>query len=621
MKRRLFLRLAGILAVLAGLLFYSYTTIVGIIRTGRQETEIVNATGRQRMQVQQFVRQANLALIGLSISDWDILLQQRALSEATSAKFERTMHALLNGGETQLGGDRVTIPRVDDPEVKGQLQQIAAIWEEVKRASVKVLRSNNKQLRNHPDLTLMQTEASNLVSKVDETLMLMQRRHVQRTNTLILHQTIVLLGGFAMFLLLAAFVYGSIISPLANTIEKLDKSEEQHRHLYEAAPAGLWQADFTTGHFLKVNAAMARLLGTSTEAGLIETGNLFSLLPPGKVADFKASLRSKGEIADFETTLGAEAEKRFLLVSARLYQNENFAEGAVLDITDRKRAEAELERTHKLLVENAHQAGMADIATNVLHNVGNVLNSLNVSCSMAQDRLGKSRTKGFTDAVSLLRQIEESQPREGGKGQQIADYLEKLAEYFTHERVELVREVGSMQENIDHIRTIIALQQSYAKGRTFVEAVKPATVFEEALNVNMTALARHGITVVRNFEEISAVDLEKHKVLQILVNLISNAKYAMDQKRPEEKRLVLSLSRPEPGWIRFEVSDNGVGFSPAEAAKLFQHGYTTKPDGHGFGLHSSALAAAEMKGDLSAHSDGPGCGATFTLNIPLQLQR
>ena len=114
-----------------------------------------------------------------------------------------------------------------------------------------------------------------------------------------------------------------------------------------------------------------------------------------------------------------------------------------------------------------------------------------------------------------------------------------------------------------------------------------------------------------------AVMVDKHKVLQILVNLMRNAKYAMDELGPPEKCLTVSIRRREPGRVVVCVRDNGIGISAENLTRIFNHGFTTKRDGHGFGLHSGLQAARELGGRLCATSDGIGRGATFCLELPV----
>ena len=162
------------------------------------------------------------------------------------------------------------------------------------------------------------------------------------------------------------------------------------------------------------------------------------------------------------------------------------------------------------------------------------------------------------------------------------------------------------------------MQQSYAKVAGVTEPVSPAQLVEDALNINAAALMRHDVRVQREFGESPVLQTEKHKVLQILVNLIRNAKYALDEARRPDKLMTIRVGSDEGGRVKIQVADNGVGIPQQNLTRIFAHGFTTRSDGHGFGLHSSALAVRELGGSLHAHSDGPGTGATFTLLLPCQ---
>jgi signal transduction histidine kinase len=123
------------------------------------------------------------------------------------------------------------------------------------------------------------------------------------------------------------------------------------------------------------------------------------------------------------------------------------------------------------------------------------------------------------------------------------------------------------------------------------------------------------VEVVRELEDVPAMNLDKHKILQIMVNLIQNAKQACGASKGAHKRLTVRVSARE-GWVRIMVIDNGVGIAPPNLTRIFNHGFTTGENGHGFGLHNGALSAREMGGSLSAQSGGTGQGATFTLSLP-----
>lgn len=295
--------------------------------------------------------------------------------------------------------------------------------------------------------------------------------------------------------------------------------------------------------------------------------------------------------------------------------------GASRDITALKEAEAQLEAAHQRIVETSRMAGMAEVASDVLHNVGNVLNSVNVSCSLVIERVKASKAASLSKTASLLN---ENSARLGEfftsdpRGQQIPRYIAALAEHFTGEQAHLMQELEQLLKHIEHIKQIVAMQQSYAKVAGVVESISPAQLVEDAIQINGAALARHDVHLRRDFVDVPVIETERHRVLQILVNLIRNAKYAMDDSGRQDKLLTIRMRPNGNETVQIEVADNGVGIPQENLTRIFSHGFTTRRNGHGFGLHSSALAIKELGGSLVAHSDGPGTGATFTLTLPLR---
>jgi PAS domain S-box-containing protein len=293
--------------------------------------------------------------------------------------------------------------------------------------------------------------------------------------------------------------------------------------------------------------------------------------------------------------------------------------GISKDFTALKQAEVELAAAHERLIETSRLAGMAEVATDVLHNVGNVLNSVNVSCSLAIDRVKASRAASLSKVSAML---EENRGRLGEflvndpRGQQIPGFLAALAEHSTSEQSTLLQELEQLRENVEHIKQIVAMQQSYAKVAGVTESVSAAQLVEDALHINGAALVRHAVKVRRQFEETSPIVTDKHRVLQALVNLIRNAKYALDDSGRPDRLMTLRIGGDGDGHVRIQVSDNGVGITPENLTRIFQHGFTTRHNGHGFGLHSSALAVRELGGSIRVESEGLGKGATFTLLLP-----
>jgi len=310
--------------------------------------------------------------------------------------------------------------------------------------------------------------------------------------------------------------------------------------------------------------------------------------------------------------------------------------GLSRDVTAERDTELALEKAQRDIVDASRAAGMAEVATGVLHNVGNVLTSVNVSAGVIASTLHQSKVESLGRLAALL---EEHAPRLGefltvdAKGRRVPELLAALATQAVAERDRLLGEIESLQKNIDHIKEIVAMQQAYATMVGVVEPLEATAMMEDAVRMNRGALVRHDVRVVRAFAPVPPVLAEKAKVLQILVNLIRNAKYATDDSGAADKLITLRIEpafagasaaeavadKPagRPGFVRFIVQDNGVGVPAENLTKIFQHGFTTRAHGHGFGLHSSAGAAVEMNGSLTVHSDGPGRGATFVLELPV----
>jgi PAS domain S-box-containing protein len=294
--------------------------------------------------------------------------------------------------------------------------------------------------------------------------------------------------------------------------------------------------------------------------------------------------------------------------------------GIVNDITEQRLGQAALDTAQRELREASRRAGMAEIATNVLHNVGNILNSVTVSAGLVRSALHKSRSQGLVRAVELIK------ANAGGlgsflthdeKGRMLPGYLDGITQALLQEQQGMVDELENLTRSVDHIREVVTTQQTHA-GRAPV--LVPAAIWElaeDALRINGEALSRDQVTVVREFAPVPQALLDRGRVLQILVNLVANARDALAALPGSSRRLTVRIATVAGNRLQVSVQDEGEGISPENLLRIFSHGFTTRAHGHGFGLHSCALAAAQMRGTLTAASDGLGHGATFTLELPL----
>jgi PAS domain S-box-containing protein len=318
---------------------------------------------------------------------------------------------------------------------------------------------------------------------------------------------------------------------------------------------------------------------------------------------------------------GREVHVSQVLIAHRgLHGDLEFFSTVMRDMTERREAEEALKHSQQKLLETSRLAGMAEVATGVLHNVGNVLNSVNVSAGLVVEKLRRSKAPKLAKAAALLTEhnghLGEYLTNDPS-GQKLPGYLAKLGEFFVTENAELLEEVDQLGRNIEHIKEVVAMQQSYAKVSGVFEDLPPHRLVEDAIAMNIGAFERHGVSLERKFSSAPLIRVDRHKFLQILINLIRNAKYALDEVQRMDKRITISIFAVNERAVHIVVEDNGIGISPENLTRVFNHGFTTREEGHGFGLHSGANAARSMGGSLSVASAGPGQGAAFTLELPI----
>jgi signal transduction histidine kinase len=275
-------------------------------------------------------------------------------------------------------------------------------------------------------------------------------------------------------------------------------------------------------------------------------------------------------------------------------------------------------------VRAARAAGMSEIATGVLHNVGNVLNSVNVSASLLSENAQRS---GAADLKRVVEAVRSSTGDLAGflardpRGAHLDPLLEQLAEQLLREDSERARELGALTRGIEHIKELIHAQQGIAGRAGVLEEVDLRELFESALALTAGASMGCELEIVREFQELAPCPVDRHRLTEVLVNLIQNARQALTTPGLARRRLVLRCVCDASDELRLEVEDSGPGIAKENLARIFTHGFTTRKEGHGFGLHASANSATEMGGRLRAHSEGPGRGALFVITLPLKRAR
>ena len=413
--------------------------------------------------------------------------------------------------------------------------------------------------------------------------------------------------------------------------QELRTSQEKFETLVNSVDGIVWEAAAESKVFTFVSQRAERILGYPSEQWLNVPGFWIARLHPEDrtmVSEHRQRETVKGKNYIFEYRMVA-ADGRTVWV--RDYTNvireegkPTLLRGILIDISEQKKADSELERLNKELVETSRMAGMAEVATGVLHNVGNVLNSVNVTATLLRENLRRSEITSLIKVADLFEKHNHDLGKyltDDPKGKLVPGFVIQLAQHLNQDHTELQRECEQLATNIEHIKEIVSMQQSYARVSGCMESVSIAGLVENALQINAESFVRHKIEVVRDYLEVPPVIVDKHKALQILINIVSNAKYALDDSGRNDKKLFVSIGMAEDKKVKVTVRDNGVGIRPENLTKIFSHGFTTKKDGHGFGLHSGANAAKEMGGTLMGYSEGLGKGSAFILELPITNQK
>jgi two-component system NtrC family sensor kinase len=279
-----------------------------------------------------------------------------------------------------------------------------------------------------------------------------------------------------------------------------------------------------------------------------------------------------------------------------------------------------LERSRTHVVDAARTAGMSEIATGILHDVGNVLNSVNVSADLAAQRLRASKLPKLEKLLELVEAQGERLPEflaSSPKGRHVVPFLGEATRALRGEHDEVERELRSLAEGIEHIRRLVDSQQALAGASELREPVDVGAQVELAWSlVRRSDGPTGGPELVRDIEDVGRVRLDRHKLVQVLVNLLKNARESHAAAGRPDAPIRARVARHGAGRLAIEIADDGVGIAREDLERIFRHGVTTKPGGHGFGLHSCANAITEMDGSIRAESAGPGRGARFVVELP-----
>lgn len=425
----------------------------------------------------------------------------------------------------------------------------------------------------------------------------------------------------------------SLEDRVAQRTVELERSETRMRAIFESMGEGIITLN-AGGYVVSMNPAAERIFGIrSMESQGIHSVLLLAAVHTHDLAllqSYDETTHTPFQVSSGSTPVEYQGQ-RFdgrefpmeLMVTPMQLGDEYLRVCILRDITRRKEIEARLAAAQHQLVDAAHKSGMAEIAIGVLHNVGNILNSVMLSGEEIARMAKSSKVPGLNKANELLR----SNVHDLGnfftsneKGKLLPQYFEKIGIALTEETRLIHSEAVKLNEKLAMIKDVIATQQAYARAELHIENVDVVAVIEDALRVQETSLRKSAVKVIRNFQDIPPCSVHKSKFSQVLTNLIQNAREATTEndKLNRIQEIVIATGQVESGNVFVSVVDNGCGIAAENLQRIFNHGFTTKQNGHGFGLHTSALAMTEMGGALRTHSDGVGRGSTFTLTVRVE---
>lgn len=413
--------------------------------------------------------------------------------------------------------------------------------------------------------------------------------------------------------------------------EELEKTETRTRAVLDNMGEGIIVVK-ENGYIESVNPAAEKIFGFGKISGedihssiLIDSDELKAESNSGTenpgddafaVSDDKQPKELVGKRAD-GTVFPME------MVVTQMYFGEDRMRACIVrDISSRKETENRLQDAQYQLLDAAHKSGMAEMATGVLHNIGNILNSVNVSVEEVARVARTSKVVGLEKANTMVKDHMSDLGdffTNDSKGKKLPDYFIKVGGIVRGEMATVLEETTTLREKVTMMKDVISTQQAYAHTGFFNEEFQIEPLIQDALKVQEASVRKWGVNVTTDIQAVPDIVGQKSKLLQVITNLIKNAKEAMLENdihnKPKEMGVTVGLYKDKSVFVC--VKDNGCGIDQDNLDKIFNHGFTTKEAGHGFGLHASANAMTEMGGSLTAQSEGENLGATFTVSIPV----
>ncbi len=286
------------------------------------------------------------------------------------------------------------------------------------------------------------------------------------------------------------------------------------------------------------------------------------------------------------------------------------------DITALSKAQEEVKERE---VQLANESGKAEVVADILHNVGNVLNSINVSVLEIHKSLDESKLPSLQKAVNLFDEHAHdlgSYLQNDEKGKLIPGFIQKVSSKLVEEQSAIFNEIAQLEKRLEVINHILELQQNVNRPSLYVKLESLNEMLDTASEILMQKLINRNIKLIKHVDESIKIKCIRSKIIHVFVNLIKNSIEAFDNRESKEPLVIDVSCVDSPEYYVFTIKDNGAGIDEEHLNHIFNHGFTTKSKGFGFGLHSCATTIQEIRGKILAESAGKGMGSSIIIHFP-----
>lgn len=444
-----------------------------------------------------------------------------------------------------------------------------------------------------------------------------------------------------------------LMEQLLSSLHQTRQSEEKFRNLFEYSPDGILITGFD-GRVIAFNRAAMSLFGyTDAREFSMLTAHRFYLNPETDRPYIVDHVRREGFLENHTVVFKNRLNVSFfasLSLREICYEGQTCIQTTVRDVsniiameeqlrdyadnleqmvekqtrhlalTNRNLSQAvtSLEETREQLAKQSFEAGMAEMAVSVLHNIGNAITPVNIRIGSMIDSVGIPREIS-AGLESILEIMESGKALTDRQHQTVVKLLSSISRSIPALNEATEKNLLFVQKNVEHIKEIISRQQRYAGVYGVDSLVDINDLLDDTVEMLKDSIEKRNITVRFDKGDLPRILLDKNKMVQIFVNIVKNAYEAIDMDSSGTAGTIILKTRPHSidgrFFARITCQDSGIGLDPEKKNRLFTFNFSTKSRVSGFGLHDCANYLRARGGDIDIESQGRHMGATVTVDL------